>query len=65
MNKNELNNLSKEILDAAIVVHMEMGHWLLESVYEACLIEELGSRNINASRQIELPLIYKGKKFNK
>ena len=65
MNKNELNNLSKEILDASIVVHREMGPGLLESVYEVCLIEELRLRNINAVSQIELPLIYKNKKLNK
>ncbi len=65
MENKDLDMLSKEILDAAITVHREMGPGLLESVYEACLIEELNFRNIIVSNQVELPLIYKGKKLNK
>ncbi len=65
MTNVELNRLSKEILDASIQVHKEMGPGLLESVYEICLIEELKFRNINATSQVELPLIYKGRKLNK
>lgn len=65
MENKELDRLSKEILDAAIAVHREMGPGLLESVYEVCLIEELNFRNIIAMNQVELPLIYKGKKLNK
>ena len=65
MNSQEFNRLSKEILDASITVHREMGPGLLESVYELCLAEELKLRNIKATCQVELPLIYKGKKLNK
>ena len=65
MENKDFDMLSKEILDAAITVHREMGPGLLESVYEACLIEELNFRNIIVSNQVELPLIYKGKKLNK
>ncbi len=65
MSKEELNQLSKDILDAAIEVHREMGPGLLESVYEECLIEELRLRKIKATNQVELPLIYKGRKLKK
>jgi len=65
MTNVELNRLSKEILDASIEVHREMGPGLLESVYEECLLEELKLRNIKATNQVELPLIYKGKKLKK
>jgi len=65
MTKGELNKLSKEILDASIEVHRIMGPGLLESVYEECLIEELKSRNIHATNQVELPLVYKGRKLKK
>ena len=65
MTNIELNRLSKEILDASIEVHREMGPGLLESVYEECLLEELKLRNIKATNQVELPLIYKGKKLKK
>lgn len=65
MTNVELNILSKEILDASIEVHREMGPGLLESVYEECLLEELRLRNIKATNQVELPLIYKGRKLKK
>ncbi len=65
MTKEELNKLSKKILDASIEVHRIMGPGLLESVYEECLIEELKSRKIRVANQVELPLIYKKKKLKK
>jgi GxxExxY protein len=42
-----------------------MGPGLLESVYELCLMHEFCLRNINAQKQVELPLIYKGKELSK
>jgi GxxExxY protein len=60
-----MNALSKEILDAAISVHKEMGPGLLESVYECCLVKELSLRNIKAVSQVQLPLYYKGELLNK
>ena len=65
MNKDELNQLSKEILAAAITVHKEMGPGLLESVYELCLLKELQLRGIYAENQVSVPLFYKGKQLNK
>jgi GxxExxY protein len=40
-NREELNELSRVILEASIAVHREMGPGLLESVYQHCLAEEL------------------------
>jgi GxxExxY protein len=65
MDKQKMNALSKEILDAAISVHKEMGPGLLESVYECCLVKELSLRNIKAVSQVQLPLYYKGELLNK
>ena len=58
--KERLNFLSAEILDACITVHKEMGPGLLESVYELCLMKEFELRGIPASNQVLLPLYYKG-----
>jgi len=60
MNKQEYNELSSQILDAAILVHREMGPGLLESVYEVCLQKELELRGIRAVSQVLLPLFYRG-----
>jgi GxxExxY protein len=65
VNKDELNNLSKEILDSSIEVHRNLGPGLLESVYEICLEDELKSRNISVKRQVTLPIIYKGRTLSK
>ncbi len=65
MTKEELNELSGIILDAAIHVHKEMGPGLLESVYQYCLAEELESRGLFVQREYELPLYYKGKRLRK
>ncbi|MEN8250782.1 MAG: GxxExxY protein [Bacteroidota bacterium] len=65
MDKERYNQLSKEILDAAITVHKEMGPGLLESVYEFCLMKELELRGIFAENQMAVPLIYKGFALNK
>jgi GxxExxY protein len=60
MKREDLNTLSKEVLDASIAVHKEMGPGLLESVYEYCLLKEFELRGISAKSQCYLPLIYKG-----
>ena len=63
--KDELNNLSGNILDAAISVHREMGPGLLESVYQHCLVSELVTRGLLVSTLVNVPLRYKGFSLNK
>ena len=52
------NEISKEIVDAALKVHRQLGPGLLESAYEECLSYELIQRNLLIERQKALPLIY-------
>lgn len=55
------NELSKQIVDAAIEVHRTLGGpGLLESVYEEALAWELKQRGLSVERQIEVPIAYKG-----
>ena len=61
MDENELSN---QILGAAIEVHKALGPGLLESVYESALRIELDARGIESRRQIELPLLYKGRRLD-
>ena len=51
--------LTSQIIGAAIEVHRELGPGLLESAYEACLCYELNLRQVPFSRQVILPIIYK------
>lgn len=54
------NELSKQVIGAAINVHKELGPGLLESAYEYCLMKELELLGLKAESQVELPLFYKG-----
>ena len=55
-----MNNLTSQIIGAAIEVHRELGPGLLESAYEECLCHELSLRRVNFHRQVALPVVYKG-----
>lgn len=54
------NEISSQIIGAAIEVHKHLGPGLLESSYEACLVYELRNRGLDVKSQIPLPVIYKG-----
>jgi GxxExxY protein len=58
------NEIAKQILDAAFVVHTKLGPGLLESVYEAILGYELQRRGLNAERQKPMPIVYDNIRFD-
>jgi GxxExxY protein len=53
-----INEVSGQIVDAAIKVHSALGPGLLESTYEACLIYELRKRELAVANQVPLPVRY-------
>jgi len=55
------NELSGEIIGAAIEVHRALGPGLLESIYEQALVMELVDRGLTVSEQVEVRLAYKGR----
>jgi len=57
------NELTHQIIGAAIEVHRLLGPGLLESAYEECLAHELTLRNIRYRRQVPVPVVYKGIKL--
>ena len=63
MNKEQINKLSRIILDCSIEVHRNLGPGLLESVYKLCLCKELSLKGIRFKRQVLLPVNYKGQKL--
>jgi GxxExxY protein len=52
--------LTEQILAAAIEVHRELGPGLLESAYEECLCYEISQHGLAFQRQVPLPVLYKG-----
>ena len=55
------NEMTGEILGAAIEVHRNLGPGLLESTYSECLQFELAARKLRYVTQHRIPLVYKGK----
>ena len=60
--EQNLNDISGMIIGASIEVHKQLGAGLLESVYEACLVEELKNCGLDVEQQKQLPIYYKGKR---
>ena len=60
----DINDLTGEIIGAAIEIHKALGPGLLESTYEECLCVELGLRKMPYERQKEVPVQYKGVKLD-
>ncbi len=58
------NSVAKVIVDAAYGVHSTLGPGLLESVYEVVLAHELRKRGLEVARQVPIPIIYDGLKFD-
>ena len=63
--KMELRDpITEQIIGAGIEVHRALGPGLLESAYEECLCHELTLRGLAFTRQVELPVTYKGVKLD-
>ena len=56
----DINQLTGQIIGAAIEVHKVLGPGLLETAYEECLCRELSLRGFSYERQKEAPVKYKG-----
>lgn len=55
----QLNQITENIIGAAIDVHRALGPGLLESAYEACLAFELAQHGLKVEQQKPLPIVYR------
>lgn len=60
LTKEVIEAIAKELVDAMVTVHRELGPGLLESAYQACLAYELRNRGIEVQCEAKLPVRYKG-----
>lgn len=60
----EFEQITEQVIGAAIAVHRALGPGLLESTYEACLCYELNKRGLSVQRQVALPVVYDGVKLD-
>ena len=54
------NDVTHQVIGAAIEVHRSLGPGLLESIYAPCLHCELAARGVKFATQRAIPVIYKG-----
>jgi GxxExxY protein len=58
------NEIAKQILDSAFLVHTKLGPGLLESVYEVVLAHELRKKGFLVERQKLMAIVYDGIRFD-
>ncbi|MDB6150584.1 MAG: hypothetical protein JWQ44_2032 [Chthoniobacter sp.] len=56
----KVNDVSRDVIGAAIDVHRELGPGLVEKIYEEALCHELHLRSLRFLRQRSVPISYKG-----
>jgi GxxExxY protein len=56
--RDQLNQVTDQIIAAAIAVHRVLGPGLLESAYEPCLAYEMAKRGLTFEQQKPLPVMY-------
>lgn len=55
-----IEEVGRQIVDAAIHVHRALGPGLLESAYQKCFVHELGKRGLVVATEVPLPVTYDG-----
>ena len=54
----DIEDVAREIVDAAVQVHRALGPGLLESAYQQCFAYELTKRGLQVENEIVVPIIY-------
>jgi GxxExxY protein len=58
------NEIAKQILDAAFIVHTKLGPGVFESVYEVLMAYELRKKGLTVERQKPMAITYDGVRFD-
>ena len=61
MTENEIGTI---IVDQSIQLHQALGPGLLESVYETILVRKLEQAGLEVKRQIPVPIVFEGLRFD-
>jgi|SRR5688572_28374672 len=54
----EINDITGEIVRAAMKVHTVLGAGLFESTYRLCLRHELQGRGLRVQQEVSIPVVY-------
>ncbi|MBW6490660.1 MAG: GxxExxY protein [Lentimicrobium sp.] len=52
--------IGKAVVEAAYLVHKELGPGLLERVYEVCFCHVLTKAGFETKRQLDIPIVFDG-----
>ena len=58
------NDIGTVIVNTAFQIHQGLGCGLLESVYELVLAKELESQGLSVARQVVVPVVFNGVRFD-
>lgn len=59
----EEDRIGKEVVNAAFLVHKELGPGLLDKVYEVCFCHVLSKNGFDVKRQLDIPISFDGLYF--
>ena len=59
----EEERIGKEVVNAAYLIHKELGPGLLEKVYEVCFCHVLAAKGFSVKRQLDIPIVFDGIQF--
>ena len=60
----DLNQISSQVIKAAINVHKSLGPGLLESVCQSCMVIELKNMGTKVRSEVPVPIFYRGQKVH-
>ena len=58
------DDIGRKVVHSAYRVHRDLGPGLIESVYEIALAYELREQGVAVDRQVSVPLVYRGIRFD-
>lgn len=58
------NEIAKQVMDAAFIIHRTLGPDLLEAVYEVILAKKLSEMGVAVERQVPVPIQFENIKFD-
>lgn len=61
---DKVERVAKGVVDSAFRVHSQLGPGLLESIYEVCIAHELKKIPMKVARQVAVPVVYDGLRFD-